>query len=85
MQIFLGYLNNVNWKFEGEEDSLRVSTLDNSETLSFRFEIELGLPVEIFLMTLMEIDLYRELVSEIKESNEEKYVGRNRRIGYCSF
>ena len=45
----------------------------------------IDIPVEMFLTVVSEIDFYYELIPDIKESREGKYIGRNHKIGYCLY
>lgn len=48
-------------------------------------EATVEVPVEIFLTVISELDFFSELIPDIKVSREEKYIGRNHKIGYCLF
>jgi hypothetical protein len=73
------------WVDEGNKNDVQMYSKREEGSVGILMERIIDIPVEIFLIILTEMDLYTELISDIKESREEKYFALNHKIGYCLY
>ena len=82
---FTKYIQIDRWTSHGEKEGVKVYTCRDDSTVGVMMESVIDVPVEIFLTVVSQADFYIDLMDNISESREEKYVDRNHRIGYCVY